>query len=177
MSAQHVELPVVSRITIDAVGLPGQRVFLLQASDAVDTITLKLEKGQARAVAQKSGELLRNIEKQLLHPESASAPAPASADLTLSPPLEPLFAVGQIGIGYDQGRDRMVLAVQELVFDESQEPSTAQFWISRAQLKAMSEHTLKVIEQGRPACPLCGRPMDPDGHLCPRQNGRDKLVQ
>jgi uncharacterized repeat protein (TIGR03847 family) len=29
----------------------------------------------------------------------------------------------------------------------------------------------RVVAAGRPPCPLCGQPLDPAGHLCPRHNG------
>ena len=28
-----------------------------------------------------------------------------------------------------------------------------------------------VVAAGRPPCPLCSLPLDPAGHVCPRQNG------
>ena len=52
MAGRIIEMHPVSRITIDAVGPPGQRVFLLQASQGIETVTLKLEKEQARVLAQ-----------------------------------------------------------------------------------------------------------------------------
>lgn len=177
MPAQHVELHLVNRITIDSVGPPGQRTFLLQAADALDTVTLKLEKEQVKALAYKAQELLETVEKEFFSnrpdPEAA-APTP---DLLLRDSLEPLFAVGQMGLGYDKDRDRIILAAQELLPDETQEPSTAQFWITRPQLKAMSRHALTIAKHGRPTCPLCGRPIDPDGHFCPKQNGHEKHPQ
>jgi uncharacterized repeat protein (TIGR03847 family) len=33
--------------------------------------------------------------------------------------------------------------------------------------RAFAERTRQVVAAGRPTCPLCGQPMDPDGHLCP----------
>ena len=29
----------------------------------------------------------------------------------------------------------------------------------------------RVLASGRPPCQLCGQPLDPRGHLCPRHNG------
>jgi uncharacterized repeat protein (TIGR03847 family) len=176
MPGQHIELHAVNRVTVNTVGPPGGRVFLFQASDAVDTITLKLEKEQARALAHTAEELLENLDKE--YPlEDSTQDRPASGDYMLHNPLEPLFQIGQIGLGYDRGRDMIVLATQELLLDESEEPSTARFWVSRSQLRALSRQTLDVVEQGRPVCPLCGRPIDPDGHFCPRSNGHDRVLQ
>lgn len=175
MAAQHMDLPLVNRITIGAEGTPGQRVFYLQASDALSTITLKIEKEQARLLAQKSLLLLEDIKAG--GPVADAGPVPTNAELALVHPLEPLFAVGQIGLGYDAALDRVILIMQELVADETQEPSSMQFRLTRTQLRVLSEHTLAVVEQGRPTCPLCGRPIDPDGHFCPQRNGHDKKLQ
>lgn len=177
MSAQHIELPVVNRITIETVGPPGNRTFLLQASDALDVVTLKLEKEQARALAHKSQQLLESLEREYADLSSAMEPEPSPADMMIQNPIEPLFAVGQIGLGFDEKQNRIILAAQELLLDETQEPSTAQFWITRTQLRALSEHALSIIDRGRETCPLCGRPIDPEGHFCPQRNGHDKTFQ
>jgi uncharacterized repeat protein (TIGR03847 family) len=41
-------------------------------------------------------------------------------------------------------------------------PQAARVFIERAR---------RVVAAGRPPCPLCGQPLDPAGHLCPRHNG------
>ena len=68
----------------------------------------------------------------------------------------------------------VVLAVQELLLDETEEPSTARFWITRSQVRSLSKHTLDIVEQGRPICPLCSKPMEPGKLCCPRVNGHYK---
>ena len=85
------------------------------------------------------------------------------------------FIVGQIGLGYDQEQDYIVLVVQEIQLEGDDEPATARFWATRAQIKAMSDHTMGIIDQGRPICPLCEKPINPDGHFCPKRNGHDKV--
>ncbi len=42
------------------------------------------------------------------------------------------------------------------------EAGPARAFVRRAEL---------VISAGRPDCPFCGSPIDPDGHLCVRANG------
>lgn len=175
MPGLNIELHLVSRITIGTVGPPGKRVFLLQASDALDTITLKVEKEQARVLAHASAELLENLDEEYPADES-DYDIPPLADLMLQNPLEPLFQVGQIGLGYDQRRNLVVLVIQEMLLDETETPSTARFWLTRAQVRALGRYTLEVVEQGRPVCPLCGGPIDPEGHFCPRRNGHDKVL-
>ena len=173
MPGLNIELHMVNRITIGTVGPPGQRVFLLQAADAIDTVTLKLEKEQARALAHATTELLENLDDE--YPaEEPSVDTPLSADIMLHNPLEPLFAIGQIGLGYDRDRNMVVLAVQEALFDVAEDPSTARFWVTRTQLRSLGKLALEMVEQGRPICPLCGRSIDAEGHFCPQRNGHDK---
>jgi uncharacterized repeat protein (TIGR03847 family) len=164
----------VSRITIDAVGPPGQRVFLLQASQGSSTVTLKLEKEQARALAASVVELLEDLDEK--YPRARSKlEQPLSADLMLQEPMDPMFIVGQIGLGYERNQDLVVLVIQEIEIEGKENLDTARFWATRSQMEALSEHVLEVVERGRPICPLCDSPMDPEGHFCPRSNGHDKV--
>ena len=41
---------------------------------------------------------------------------------------------------------------------------------AKAQVQAMVSQASRVVAAGRPICPVCGRPMEPDGHFCPRNN-------
>jgi len=174
MAGELVDFNPVSRITIGTIGPPGQRIFLLQASQGSATITLKLEKEQARVLAASIIELLEELDQK--YPRSQSKfDQPLSSDLMLREPMEPIFAVGQIGLGYDQEQDAIVLVVQEIEFEGLEKPATARFWASRAQMRAMSEHALEVANQGRPICPLCDAPIDPNGHFCPRSNGHERV--
>lgn len=175
MSGQLVDFNPVSRITIGTTGPPGQRIFLMQASQDASIVTLKLEKEQARVLANAILELLEDLDEK--YPRSYSkVDEPLSSDLMLQEPMDPIFVVGQIGLGYDQDQDLVVLVIQEIQVEEDtiESPATARFWATRPQVKALSEHTLEVVEQGRPICPLCDSPIDPDGHFCPKSNGHEK---
>jgi len=173
MAGELVDFNPVSRITIDSVGQPGQRVFLLQASQGSSMITVKLEKEQAMVLAASVIELLEELDQKYPRPQS-KFDKPLSSDLMLREPMEPAFAIGQIGLGYDQERDLVVLVVQEIEFEGLEKPATARFWATRAQIQALSDHTLEVASRGRPICPLCDSPIDPEGHFCPRSNGHEK---
>ncbi len=169
MAPEFYDLNPVMHITADAIGPPGQRVFYLQAGQGDTLVTLVLEKEQVQALAISVEEMLEELEKR--RPQSASEMELISRyDLVLREPIEPLFRVGQMGLGYDEDTDMLIVVAQELT-DESDEMSVARFWATRAQMKALSEHSLQVVEAGRPTCPLCGSPIDPDGHFCPRRNG------
>jgi len=173
MAGELVDFNPVSRITVDAVGAPGQRMFLLQANQGASMITLKLEKEQAIVLASSTIELLDELEEK--YPRTQSRfDKPLSADLVLREPMEPAFAIGQIGLGYDKDKDLIVLVVQEVEFEGLEKPATARFWVTRAQMQALSDHTMEVANKGRPICPLCDSPIDPEGHFCPRSNGHEK---
>ncbi|MBE7550662.1 MAG: DUF3090 family protein [Anaerolineales bacterium] len=173
MAGELVDFNPVSRITIGSVGPPGQRVFLLQANQGTAMITLKLEKEQAMVLASSVIELLEELDEKYPRLQS-KFDKPLTSDLMLREPMEPAFVIGQIGLGYDQEQDLVVLVVQEIEFEGLEKPATARFWTTRAQIQALSDHTLEVASKGRPICPLCDSPMDPEGHFCPRSNGHEK---
>lgn len=174
MAGQIFEMHPVSRITIEAVGPPGQRVFVLQASQGMETLTLKLEKEQAQVLAHSIDQLLEELARRYPRPTS-TLEEPLASELMLRNPIEPLFAIGQMGLGYDESEDALVLVVQELTSEEeAHNARIARFWATRGQMQAISRHTLEVAAMGRPTCPLCGRPIDPDGHFCPKSNGSER---
>lgn len=176
MAGQIFEMHPVSRITIETVGPPGQRVFLLQASHGTETITMKLEKEQAQVLAHSIDQLLEELSERFPRPIS-TMDEPLASELMLREPLEPLFAIGQMGLGYDESEDAVVLVVQELTTEEEEsgDARIARFWATRGQMQAISRHALEVVAMGRPICPLCSRPIDADGHFCPKSNGHDRV--
>ena len=91
----------------------------------------------------------------------------------IHPPVDPLFRVGELGLGYDADSDLVVLVTRELLPEEADagEASVVRFWCKRAQIRAMCHWGMEVASKGRPLCPQCGQPMDPEGHFCPKKNG------
>jgi uncharacterized repeat protein (TIGR03847 family) len=90
--------------TVGTIGPPGQRVFFLQAREGDTLVTLKCEKEQVRVLGEYLGRLL----ERLAAPEGASV-----GDLALVEPATPAWAIGSIGVGYDEGADRVVLVIEE----------------------------------------------------------------
>lgn len=178
----NIELNPVSSIVADAVGQPGQRVFYMQARQGLTTVTIETEKEQIRALAMGIHQFLEDLSHRF--PDRATLDRVDPHDLVLTPPFEPEFKVAQLGLGYDADSDHVVIVAQALATDpeteteeaaeeESEESKgpVARFWITRGQAKAMADHALEIVAQGRPLCPLCGRPINPDGHFCPKRNG------
>ncbi len=165
----ELELNPVSRITTGAVGPPGKRVFYIQARTESRLVSLIVEKHQIQAFAIGLEEFLEELEGRLPDLPEASAEYD-SAEMELEEPLDPLFRVGQIGLGYDEESDRLVLIARQL---ESEDEGTevVRLWCTRSQLRAMSFWGLELASQGRPICGNCGEPKDPEGHFCPKSNG------
>ena len=165
----ELELNPVSRITTGAVGPPGTRVFYIQARKEDRLISLIIEKHQIQSLAIGLEEFLEELDGRLPDLPEASAKYD-SAEMELEEPLNPMFRVGQIGLGYDEESDRLVLIARELE-SEDDGGEVARFWCTRAQLRAMCFWGLEVASLGRPICGNCGEPKDPEGHFCPKSNG------
>jgi uncharacterized repeat protein (TIGR03847 family) len=168
--ASHIELNPVSQLTIGTVGLPGQRVFYLQGSQGTQTISLILEKEQARMLANSFETLLEELAEK--HPPDSreAQEDPMWLDMRLKDPVEEMFRIGNMGLGYNEDSDQIVLVAYELV-DEEEEPNVVSFWATRTLIQALIKHTLEVVSAGRPICGNCGQPIDPEGHFCPHRNG------
>ncbi|GMR09556.1 MAG: DUF3090 domain-containing protein [Anaerolineae bacterium] len=165
----EVELNPVSRITTGAVGPPGKRVFYIQARKGSELVTLIVEKHQVQSLAIGLEEFLDELGDRL--PELSEASADYSSDeMGLEQPLDPMFRVGNIGLGYDEVSDRLVLVARQLE-SEDEGSEVVRFWCTRSQLRAMCLWGLEVASQGRPICGNCGEPKDPKGHFCPKSNG------
>jgi uncharacterized repeat protein (TIGR03847 family) len=172
MPGQQLDLNPVTRITTGAVGPPGKRVFYLQARSGDEVVTLIVEKIQVQSLAVGLEQFLVELARQFPDLGEAS-PAFDQAAMELESPLDPVFRVGQIGLGYDQPTDRIVVIARELVPEDTdpEQASVARLWCTRDQLRAMCQYGLEVASHGRPICGNCGEPMDPEGHFCPRSNG------
>jgi uncharacterized repeat protein (TIGR03847 family) len=111
-------------------------------------------------LAEYLGRLLKDLER------------PGELPSVLEPvePSEPHWVVGTLGVSYDDAMDRIVLVAEELVA-EDEEGDVARFTITREQASAFAIRATLLVEAGRPPCPLCGLPLDPTGHQCPRTNG------
>lgn len=163
------ELPEPDWVTVGTVGPPGQRTFYLQARQADRVITLKLEKQQVAALSSLLTELMADL------PAAIDSPAvPAE----LAEPVLAEWAVGGMQLAYDESADKIVLLAEEVPGgDEEEEPAedastaVARLMITRAQATALIAKGLELVNAGRATCPLCGYPMDPAGHSCPRTNG------
>jgi uncharacterized repeat protein (TIGR03847 family) len=148
------------RLCVGTVGPVGSRLFLIQCRGDGTLLTLKVEKQQVAAMS----ELLARVVKD------QQRPGHLPDDQELEEPTEPAWAVGTVGVSFDEAEDRIVLVIEELV-PEGEVGAIARVSITREQAAAFSIQATRLVESGRPPCPLCGSPLDPSGHECPRTNG------
>lgn len=182
MSKIEIDVDPCDHITSDAIGQPGQRVFYIQALRADKTYTVIIEKTQLQSLAVGIEQFLAEISRQNPDLEEASADY-TEEQMRINPPVDPAFRVGEIGLGYDQTRDRVVLFVREMQAEEAEQDTEAEaeteadtgtvyrFWCTRSQLRKLARWGVEIASRGRPMCPQCGQPMEPEGHFCPKKNG------
>ena len=148
----EINLNPVDFITINTIGPKGKRVFYLQAGRDEQIVSFVIEKEQAWALSEAIKELVDDLDKR--YGESTEADLSA-VDMDLREPIEPLFRVAQMGLGYDEERQRVVLVAQELVVQDENEPAEAaepgmvRMWSTCEQMRALSEHAMEMVKAGR----------------------------
>jgi uncharacterized repeat protein (TIGR03847 family) len=185
------------RFVAGTVGPPGQRTFFLQARVGARVTSVGLEKQQVEVLAERMDDLLDEVLRS--GTATGTVPAVAPEGLVDQQPLEqPIveeFRAGTMTLSWDATDERVVVEV--FPFEESEEPDPpdepdeleaigaeaetedepvepSEVLLVRmppALARAFSKRAQAVVAAGRPACPFCGGPMDPSGHLCPRANG------
>jgi uncharacterized repeat protein (TIGR03847 family) len=169
------------RFVAGTVGQPGERTFYLQAKLGSRTTSVALEKAQVSQLAVKLDELLDEVAPSARGEAGApaeSSPEPDDGPLDL--PLTEDFRVGAITLAWDHDGERVIIEAQEesdeplepLADDVPEDgPGVLRVRITAEAARAFSRRAIQVVRQGRPPCPLCGLPLEPSGHVCPRQNG------
>lgn len=169
------------RFVAGTVGQPGERTFYLQASGSGRTVSVALEKVQVSVLADRLQELLETARRS-----DADGPGPVRTPLDdtapLDVPVEEEFRVGTMGLAWD-GKLQQVLVEAlaqseaepgeevEPLSDATEGPDALRVHLSADAARAFVRRAQRVVAAGRPPCPLCSLPLDPEGHVCPRQNG------
>jgi uncharacterized repeat protein (TIGR03847 family) len=167
------------RFVAGTVGQPGERTFYLQASGSGRTVSVALEKVQVTLLTDRLEELLGEVQRRLGVPLPERGP---DEDLDpLETPVEEEFRVGAMGLAWDGDEQLVVVEAQAageepadestILEDVEEGPDVLRVRITAETARAFIDRARRVLAAGRPPCPLCGLPLDPDGHICPRQNG------
>ena len=144
------------KVMVGVRGEVGNRLFLLQARQGRRLVIVKCEKLQLSALAdwlsQVSGDLGR--------------PGHLPDDFALEPEYEADFSVGDIAIAIDEESETIEVTLESIEEDDTLELTLTKEWAG-----GLAIAITRLVEAGRPPCPLCGGPLDPKGHDCPRTNG------
>ncbi len=169
------------RFVAGTVGQPGDRTFYLQASGGGRTVSVALEKVQVQVLAERLGELLEEVRRRGVGEVPVVVPRELEDTAPLDAPVEEEFRVGTMGLAWDGESSRVVVealapsedeqAEVEPLSDADEGPDVLRVRITAEAAQAFITRAQRVVAAGRPPCPLCSLPLDPEGHICPRQNG------
>jgi uncharacterized repeat protein (TIGR03847 family) len=174
----EIELIPVDHVTTDAIGPKGQRVFYIQGTKGDQVVTLIAEKFQVQSLSVGIEQFLAEIAERFPELPEAS-PEYNETIMRIIPPVDPVFRLADIGLGYNAEEDLVILVIHELMpenpdasdDDPSEDPGVVRFWCTRDQLRALGHWGIEVTQRGRPICPQCGQPEEPEGHFCVKKNG------
>lgn len=182
------------RFVVGTVGPPGERTFYLQARGGGRLVSVVLEKVQVSLLAEKLEELLAEAHHRFGLELPTPADGPADND-PLDSPVDEEFRVGTLGLAFDVESSTVIIeaiAAEEIEFeaetdteddtgadddDDDEVPEISddldrlRVRMTPQSVRDFIDRAKRVVAAGRPPCPLCGQPLDPAGHLCPRYNG------
>jgi uncharacterized repeat protein (TIGR03847 family) len=144
------------KVMVGVRGEVGNRLFLLQARQGRRLVIVKCEKLQLSALAEWLGQVLADLGR----------PGHLPDDTNLEPEYEADFTAGDIAIAIDEEAQTIEVTVESAEEEDKLELTLTKEWSG-----ALAIAITRLVEAGRPACPLCGGPLDPKGHDCPRTNG------
>lgn len=171
------------RFVAGTIGRPGERTFFLQARDGARVVSIVLEKVQVAVLADRLGDLLSELERRGVAAAQVARDAAADDLAPLDEPLNEAFRAGSLTLGWDVDAERVLVEAraqsedgEEIDPDEDDDededgPDLLRVRITPEAAQSFIVRAARVVAAGRPPCPLCGAPLDPQGHICPRRNG------
>lgn len=150
------------KVMVGVRGEVGNRLFLLQVREGRRLVIVKCEKLQLAALAEWISQVIDELGR----------PGHLPDDLALEPEYEADFVAGDIALAIDEDARAIDLTIESL---EEEDVLTVR--LSREWAGALAIAIVRLVEAGRPLCPLCGGPLDPKGHDCPRTNGHKAPVR
>ena len=150
-------------VDAEAIGEPGNRRFRLLVRSSSQTASIWMENQQLAGIGSWIEETQERLDRE--HPSTEADAEPTPFDDTFA--VE--FRASQIGLGYAEAEEQFAIQAFDIEA-ESQVPAFRCF-ISRGQARVLNRKIAGLVAAGRPICPLCEMPIDPEGHVCPRSNG------
>ncbi|MBW4077488.1 MAG: DUF3090 family protein [Acidobacteria bacterium] len=144
------------KVMVGVRGEVGNRLFLLQARQGRRLVIVKCEKIQLSALAEWLAQVITELGR----------PGHLPDDFALEPEYEVDFVVGDIAIALDEENGTIEVSLESI-----EEEDNLDITLSKELAGGLAIAITRLVEAGRPPCPLCGGPLDPKGHDCPRTNG------
>ncbi len=167
------------RFLAGTIGHPGEREFFLQVVDGRRVLSVSCEKQQVAVLADRLGSLITEVARRF--GAQADPGIAGEIDLTLTTPVDAEFRVGTMGLAWDGEGSQVIVELlalseeevgEDIVLEDREDgPDALRVFLSLAAARDFAKHAEQVVAAGRPPCPLCSNPLDPDGHICPRLNG------
>ena len=177
------------RFVCGTVGQPGQRTFFLQAVEGPRIVSVALEKVQVAVLADRMAAILAELDRQGVDAAHVNEPS-GDDERPLDEPLREEFRVGTLTIAWDSDEDVMVIEARsqgdgedddddedddtsdEIDDDAEEGPDVVRVRLSAPPMAlGFVRRSARVVSAGRPPCPFCGQPLNPEGHICARRNG------
>ncbi|TVU66202.1 DUF3090 domain-containing protein [Paenarthrobacter nitroguajacolicus] len=166
------------RVVIGTIGLPGNRTFYLQVRAGAQIVSIALEKQQSALLAEKIDEMLDELSTVEGNP--FSVPTVTPIELVDNDPIEApqeQFRTGAMSLGWDPTTAQVVVEAypladidtddnDDLQVHDDDEPEMMLVRMPVGTARAFAKRTREIVDAGRPICPLCGYPIDADGHTC-----------
>ena len=173
MSRQLFDFPEPERFVVGTVGMPGERTFFLQARFGNSIVSVVIEKQQVAALADRVEQILSAISG------TNTGFVREIDEKPLELPIFEEFRVGTLALGWDDDAEKVVVEayavadedVPDLGEDDEEGVDTLRVRLTSDQARSFILRARTMVNSGRPACPFCGQPLDPSGHICPRANG------
>ena len=194
VESNKVKYDLGAVVSIEALtfGEPGLRTFRVDAHSGSAISSVWMEKEQLLQLGVYLRDMVGRLSKEDRDKESdLREDVWSGGDLNID------FKAGQMLLSYDKDSNAFYLQAYEREnielpegdsphgsegsdpqsddANENPETESVGYWITTAQAIVLGEESLKICAAGRPTCFLCGQPINPDGHACPRANGHTVL--
>jgi uncharacterized repeat protein (TIGR03847 family) len=167
------------RVVVGTIGLPGARTFYLQVRAGTQIVSVALEKQQSALLAEKIDEILDQLITVEGNPFSVPTGTPIElVDNDQLDAVQEQFRTGAMSLGWDPSTAQVVLEAYPITdvdaddndasLDEDGANETEMLLVRMpvGTARAFAKRTREIVGAGRPTCPLCGYPIDADGHIC-----------
>ena len=178
------------RFAAGAIGPPGQRTFFLQVVDGRRIASVVLEKVQVALLADRITAILAELRAREVEgaPPMDAEELPNDDDRPLDEPIGDPFRVASLTISWDGEASDITVEARSGFGDEDEEedeeedpdeipddaldgPDVLRVRLDGASALGFARRAARVVAAGRPPCPFCGEPLNPEGHVCVRTNG------